>query len=69
MNDEQSPPAREYVGVIWIADQPGVRLRVVAASLEDARALVIGQYGEGHVISLWNEDDAASPRTARWNRL
>ena len=69
MSDEQSPPVREYVGVIWIADQSGVRLRVDARSLEDARALVIAEYGEGHVISLRNEDDAASPRTAGENRL
>ena len=55
---------REYVGVIWIADQPGVRLRLAAESLEDARARVIAAHGEGHVISLWNEDDAQSPRTA-----
>lgn len=64
MSHEQSRPLREYVGTIWIADQPGVRLRVAAESLEDARARVIAEYGEGHVISLWNEDDAASPRTA-----
>lgn len=68
MNNEQSSADREYVGVIWVADQRGVRLRVEAGSLEDARALVIAKYGEGHVISLWNEVDAASLRTAEGNR-
>lgn len=55
---------RDYRGIIWIADQPGVRLQVAARSLDEARARVIADYGEGHVISLWNEDDAARPRRA-----
>lgn len=62
MSDEQIPPNREYVGMIWIDDEPGVRLRLIARSLEEARALVIAQYGVGHVISLWNGDDASSAR-------
>jgi hypothetical protein len=61
MNDE-TKTQREYIGMIWIADQPGIRLHLLATSLEEARALVIEQYGEGHVISLWNEDDAFGPR-------
>jgi len=62
MSDQQRPQVREYVGLIWIAGQPGLRFRVDAQSLEEARALVVKQYGEGHVISIWNEDDAASAR-------
>jgi hypothetical protein len=61
MNDETNPQS-EYVGMIWIADQPGIRLHLLATSLEEARALVIEQYGEGHVISLWNEEDASGAR-------
>lgn len=53
---------REYVGVIWVGGDPGVHLRVSAESLDDARRQVVAQYGDGHTISLWNEDDAASPR-------
>ena len=63
MSNEQDPPLlREYVGIIWIGDQPGIRLCVLATSVTEARAFVIEQYGEGHVISLWNEQDAAKPR-------
>jgi hypothetical protein len=53
---------RPYVGFIWIADAPGVRLNIVATSLDAARQLVVDTYGEGHVISLRNEEDAAKPR-------
>ena len=55
-------PDKEYVGFIWIGDQPGIRLSVWAPTGEDAWARVEAEYGEGHVISLWNEDDARRPR-------
>ncbi|MFE7508435.1 hypothetical protein [Promicromonospora sp. NPDC057488] len=53
---------KEYVGIIWIGDDPGIRLRVFAASGPEARAKVIEEYGEGHVITLRNNDDAKRPR-------
>lgn len=53
---------KTYIGFIWVDDQPGTRLSVRAKGLEDARAAVVAKYGEGHVISLWNEDDASKPR-------
>ena len=53
---------REYIGVIWIGDQPGIRLEMLARSSEEARALVIERYGDGHVMSIWNEKDANTPR-------
>jgi hypothetical protein len=62
MADDAGPPLREYVGFIWIADQPGIRLRLLATSPYDARDRVIAEYGEGHVISLWNEEDANTER-------
>ncbi|WP_431913607.1 hypothetical protein [Micromonospora carbonacea] len=58
----EAPPMREYMGFVWIADQPGIRLRLLASSPEDARARVVEEYGEGHVISLWNGEDASKPR-------
>jgi hypothetical protein len=56
-------PLREFVGLIWIADEPGLRLSVMAHSVEDARAMVVAEHGEGHAISLWNEEDASKPRS------
>lgn len=53
---------REYVGFVWIGDQPGIRVRLMAASLADARAQLVADHGEGHVISIRNEDDASRPR-------
>lgn len=58
MNAELGEPKREYVGFIRIADQPEIQLRLMASSSSEARAIVIEQYGEGHVISIWNEEDA-----------
>ncbi|KAA1424025.1 hypothetical protein [Nocardioides antri] len=62
MSDHDAPQQREYVGFVWVGDEPGVRVRLVAASLDDARAQLIAEYGTGHVISIWNEDDADRPR-------
>lgn len=62
MSGSEDQPMRTYVGFVWIEGRPGVRLSVPARSLEEARAAVEAEYGEGHVISLWNEDDASKPR-------
>ena len=62
MEDDFSTPLKEYVGFIWIGDQPGIRLSIWAHTGKDAWAQVIAEYGEGHVISIWNEDDANRPR-------
>ncbi|SOD91578.1 hypothetical protein [Streptomyces sp. Ag109_G2-15] len=62
MNAELGESKREYVGFIRIAGQPEIQLRLMASSSSEARAIVIEQYGEGHVISVWNEEDARRPR-------
>lgn len=56
-------PLREFIGFIWIADEPGLRLSVMARSVQDAREVVTAEHGEGHAISLWNEEDASKPRS------
>lgn len=55
-------PMQEYVGMTWIGDEPGIRLQLLAVSLDDARAKVVAQYGTDHTISLWNVEDAAKQR-------
>lgn len=62
MSSEQGEPKREYVGFIRIAGQPEIQLRLMASSSSEARAIVVEQYGVGHVISIWNEEDARRPR-------
>jgi hypothetical protein len=61
---EPTGPRREFIGFIWIDGQreKEERFRLMASSSSEARALVIEQYGEGHVISVWNEEDARRPR-------
>ncbi|MCG5437239.1 hypothetical protein PSH25_001088 [Micromonospora sp. PSH25] len=62
MNVDKSPAVREYAGLIWIDDKPATRLRILARSLDEAESHVIEEYGEGHIISIWNEKDATSAR-------
>ncbi|MGW7318563.1 hypothetical protein [Streptomyces sp. NPDC054865] len=62
MSAESGESKREFIGYIRIADQPKIELRVMASSPREARALVMEQYGEGHVIVMWNEEDASRPR-------
>ena len=62
MTIESEDPKREYIGFIRIAGQPEIKLRLMAGSSREARALVIEQYGEGHIVSIWNEEDAGRPR-------
>jgi hypothetical protein len=51
-----------YVGVIWIGDKPGKRISVWADNPTAATEQVEAEYGNGHVISLSNEEDASRPR-------
>ena len=53
-----------YVGLVWIGDQPGIRVSVPARSSGEALASVEAKYGTGHVVSLWHEEDASRPRSA-----
>ena len=53
---------REYVGLIWIGDDPGIRLSIWAPTGVAAMAKVVELYGEGHVITLTNEANARRPR-------
>lgn len=59
---EGDQPLKEYVGLIWIGDEPGIRLSVWARSSTEAVALVRAEYGEGHPMTLRNEEDAAKRR-------
>ncbi len=62
MSNSEESNLKEYVGYIWIEEQPGVLLSILAGSPEEARRLLEAEHGTGHVISLWNEEDARRPR-------
>jgi hypothetical protein len=61
-DDEPSGPLRPFVGYIWIGDEPGRRLEILARSPDEAWQKVVDEYGEGYIITLWNEHDARKPR-------
>jgi hypothetical protein len=44
--------------MIWIAGEPGQRFRVLARSLAEAKEQIDQIYGKGHVVTIYNEDDA-----------
>jgi hypothetical protein len=49
--------------MIWTKDgAPGVRVEVLARSLEDAKSQLESVHGTGTVFNLHNEDDANRPR-------
>ena len=54
----------EYRAIIWTTDAstPGQRVTVVAKGLDEARKKLEGQYGNGTVFDLHNEEDASRPR-------
>ncbi|MGW1770047.1 hypothetical protein ACWCQL_39135 [Streptomyces sp. NPDC002073] len=58
VNAESGEPKREFVGFVRIAGHPDIQLRLMASSASEAWATVTEEYGEGHVISVWNEEDA-----------
>ncbi len=62
MSDQESSELKEYVGYIWIGDEPGMRISVWARSADDAIRIVEEKYGQGHPFSIRNIDDAERPR-------
>jgi hypothetical protein len=45
-----------------VGDDRGTIVRVLASSLDDAKKQLELEYGQGSVVSLWNEEDAGRPR-------
>lgn len=54
---------KEYVGYVWVDDEPGIRLSVWAQSATEAVELIDAEFGEGSVYSVWNEHDSSQPRS------
>jgi len=49
--------------MIWeTPSSVGKQVTVIAESLDDARLKLEGQYGEGSVFDLHNENEASAPR-------
>ncbi|MEM9204492.1 MAG: hypothetical protein AAGC53_22860 [Actinomycetota bacterium] len=59
---QSEAPLKEYIGFIWIGDDPGIRLRLMARDAKHAEELVIAEYGDGHPFSVWNDVDEHKPR-------
>jgi len=58
VTDDEKP----YVGVVWIGGEPGQRFTMMARSPEEARAKAEAQFGAGHEMTLWSDEDADRPR-------
>jgi len=50
-----------YRAIIWIrdSDRRGQRVSVLAENLKEAKEKLEAEYGEGNVLDLHNEEDAA----------
>ena len=62
MTNSDESPLKEYVGYIWIGEEPGVRLSIMARSSTEARERMEAEFGSGHLYSLWNEEDESRAR-------
>lgn len=60
--DPEQRPKRDYVGYVWIGDEPGIRVSVQARHLFEARERVAAEYPMEQFAHLWNEDDSQRPR-------
>ena len=63
----QNTTPRPFRAVVWVSETPGQRVEVLACSPDEAREVLIQRYGSSAIISVWNEEDAASPRLAEGN--
>ncbi len=62
MPDLPEPQEKEFVGLIWLDERPGIRISVWAHNAEEAVRKVEAEYGAGHHFSIRNLDDAKKPR-------
>ncbi len=62
MSESEGKELKEYVGYIWIDDEPGQRISVWARSAEEAVQKVQAEHGEGYPFSIRNAEDAKRKR-------
>jgi hypothetical protein len=59
----EEPRLREFIGWIKIGDGERTPLSgIYATDVDEAYDMVVAQYGEGHKIGIWNEEDANTIR-------
>ncbi|MFF5232804.1 hypothetical protein [Dactylosporangium sp. NPDC000521] len=54
----EEPETREYIGWIDLGDGNRIPLSVFAGDVDEAYERVVEQYGDGHELSIWNEEEA-----------
>ena len=56
---------KTYCAIIWTNDpsRAGERVRVAAATLQEAKQKLEAEHGKGTVFDLHNEDDAGKARS------
>jgi hypothetical protein len=63
MEEEPRNTERLYCGVIWCKnDVPGERFEIFAANLDEAKRIMEERFGEGHIYTLYNPEDAEKLR-------
>lgn len=53
---------KPYGGVVWVGDQPGTRVTVMAEGADEAVAWLRAKFGDDITYTVHNEDDANRPR-------
>ena len=54
--------AKLFKAIVWVREEPGIRVELRADSLDHARRQLEVEHGDEAVISLWDEDKAGQPR-------
>ena len=58
---QEQNPLKEYIGVVWVGDEPGQRFVVLARGSWEAGEYARAEFGD-YPMTLHNEEDAHKPR-------
>ena len=53
---------KTYKAIVWVGDEPGIRVAVDAEDAAEAGAKLRAEYGDEAITSAWNEEDSHRPR-------
>lgn len=62
MTNSMPSKKRIFEAMVWVGDNPGLRMTVEASDAQEVAEYLHKKYGPDIVCSIWNEEDANQPR-------